>query len=134
MENIDLRSYYKMSPEQTGVFVTNVIPGAPTDGIIRTGDFLLSLDDFPIANDGTVEFRTNERTWPSYVVQKRQIGEKITANILRKGEVLSVKIVLYSSINDHWLVPMEEYDTIHILYLWRVCFLTRKQKLFAEMG
>ncbi len=133
MENEDLRSYYQMSHEQTGVLVTNVVPGAPIDGIIRTGDVILSLNDFPIANDGTVEFRTNERTWLSYVVQKRQIGEKITAIILREGEVLSVDIVLYSSIDDHRLVPMEEYDTKPTYYIYGGFVFSPLSKNFLQI-
>lgn len=118
MENEDLRSYYKMLPEQTGVLVTSVIPGSPIDGIIKIGDVILVLDNYSIANDGTVEFRSNERTWLSYVVHKRQIGEKIPASVLRDGEVLSFDIVLYSSMDDHRLVPMEEYDTMPTYYIY----------------
>lgn len=118
MENKDLRQYYKMSSEQTGMLVTSVFPGSSADGIIKAGDILLAIDNYQIANDGTVEFRANERTWLSYVVQKRQIGEKVNAQILRDGALLSFDIVLSSSIEDHRLVPMEQYDTLPTYYIF----------------
>ncbi len=133
MENEDLRDYYNMSPEQTGVLVTNIIPGTPADGIIKEGDVILSLNDYLIANDGTVEFRTNERTWLSYVVQKKQIGEIITASILREGEKLSVEIALDSSMEDHRLVPMEKYDILPTYYIYGGFVFTPLSKNFLQI-
>ncbi len=118
MENPDLRSNYQMSSGQTGVLVTQVYPGSPADGQIFPGDVLLSFDDFVIANDGTVEFRSRERTSMSYPIQKYQVGESITVELLRDGEKIGLDITLHRPVSRNWLIPMEQYETVPSYYIY----------------
>ncbi len=118
MENRDLRRYYQMSPDQTGMLVTSVIPGSPAEGIIMAEDVLLYIDNYQIGNDGTVEFRQNERTWLSYAVQKHHIGDTISVKVLRDGEIHSLDIMLSTSAEDHRLVPLEQYDILPTYYIY----------------
>lgn len=118
MENQDLRDYYKMELAETGMLITGVIPGSPSYGILTPGDILLAIDNYQVANDGTVEFRTNERTWLSYVVQKYHLGEELQVEILRSEERKSISIHLATPIEKHRLVPMEEYDLLPRYYIF----------------
>ncbi len=118
MESRDLRSFYQMTPDQTGVLVTQVVPHAPSDGILQPGDVLLKIDNYPVANDGTVEFREHERTSFSYAVQKHQIGTEIPIELLRDGEIHQVSVTLSSSIEDHRMVPSEQYDVLPSYYIY----------------
>ncbi len=118
MENADLRRYYLMEPDQTGMLITDVVPGSPSDGNIFPGDVLLTIGSYQVFNDGTVEFRPRERTSLSYVVQKRRIGETVTVSILREGEILSLDILLASPADDHLLVPLEQYDVLPTYYIY----------------
>lgn len=97
MENPDIREKYTMPVNITGVLVNQVIPGSSADGIIQPGDVILSIDDSPIANDGTVEFRAKERTNLAYIVQKHQIGDDLNLKILRNGKVQNLSVNLSSS-------------------------------------
>ncbi|MEW5867399.1 MAG: trypsin-like peptidase domain-containing protein [Bacillota bacterium] len=118
MENPNLRKYYKLPHGQTGVLITQVFPGSPSDGTIRPGDVLLSADGFPVASDGTVEFRPKERTDLAYVFQRRQVGERVPLKVLRDGQVLSLEVILHRSMNRNWLVPMEQYETPPSYYIY----------------
>lgn len=118
MRNSDLRRYYKMPSGQTGVLVTRVFPGSPADGKIKPGDVLLSIDGYKVANDGTVEFRPRERTEVSYVVQLHQVGEQVSVEVLRDGQVLAMQIDLNRSWDLNWLVPLEQYDTLPSYYIY----------------
>ena len=71
MENEDLRRYYQMGKGMNGVLINQIVPGGPADGILEVDDVLLLIEDFPIGNDGTVEFRPNERTQLNYVTQQK---------------------------------------------------------------
>jgi len=62
MENEDLRNMYGLKKNDVGILVSSVIVGSPAEGIIRPGDVLTSIEGHAIANDGTVEFRHNERS------------------------------------------------------------------------
>lgn len=118
MRNSDLRGRYKMADGQTGVLVTRVIPGSPADGKIKPGDVLLSLGGYQVANDGTVEFRPKERTALTYVVQGHQLGEEVSVEVLRDGQVVPLTITLNCPWERNWLVPMEQYDVLPSYYIY----------------
>lgn len=118
MENPDIREKYTMPVNITGVLVNQVIPGSSADGIIQPGDVILSIDDSPIANDGTVEFRAKERTNLAYIVQKHQIGDDLYLKILRNGKVQNLSVNLSSSYEKNWLIPYEQYETLPTYYIY----------------
>jgi len=118
MESPDLREKYAMPENTTGVLVNQVIPGSSADDIIQPGDVILSIDDFPIANDGTVEFREKERTNLAYLVQKHQIGDDLNLKILRNSEIQSLSVKLISSYEKNWLIPYEQYETLPTYFIY----------------
>ena len=85
MENESLKKMYSMQRRQTGVLVLKVLPGAPAEGVVKAGDVILSIDGQVLADDGTIEFRSRERTSSAYLVQQHQIGEKLDLTVLRRG-------------------------------------------------
>ncbi|MBU4602059.1 PDZ domain-containing protein, partial [bacterium] len=102
----------------SGVLINQIIPGSPADEYLQAGDILLSIGDYAIGNDGTIEFRTNERTQLTYVIQQKQIGEKIQMEILREGKKISLDLNLSRSLKKDQLVPMEEYETLPSYYIY----------------
>ena len=118
MENEGLRSYYQMEDGISGVLINQIVPGSPADGNLEIGDVLLSVEDFSIGNDGTVEFRLNERTHLNYVIQQKQIGEDLNLTILREGEKIERRANLFRSLIKDRLVPMEQYETLPTYYIY----------------
>jgi S1-C subfamily serine protease len=118
MENPGLREYYQMEEGLSGVLINQIIPGSPADEYLQAGDILLSIGDYVIGNDGTIEFRTNERTQFTYVIQQNQIGENIRMEILRGGKKISLDLNLSRSLKKDQLVPMEEYETLPSYYIY----------------
>ena len=94
MDNHDMRSFYGMNEEQTGILVRKVHPGSPARGPLKEGDIILSIDGIQVASDGTVPFRDEERTQFNYIVQQRQIGERITIEVLREKAIYQKSISL----------------------------------------
>ena len=94
MESPDMRLFYRMSEDQTGVLVNKIYTGSPAKRVLKSGDVILAVDAENVANDGTVEFRENERTIFEYVIQNKYIGDTAEFEILRDGKVMKVKIKL----------------------------------------
>lgn len=117
IENQDMRLYYKMREEHTGVLLNKIYPGSPAKGILRPGDIVLSVEGVDVANDGTIRFRENERTFFGYVIQNKFIGETAEFEILREGKVLKEKIKLTIPTNFCRLVPPEQYDEVPRYYI-----------------
>lgn len=110
VENTDLKRKNGLTPDQTGMLIAKTVRGSASDGALRAGDVLLSIEGHPIADDGTVEFRPKERTSLSYYIQEKQVGESLNLEILRDGAVTGVTAALNRRIEEDWLVPMEQYD------------------------
>ena len=110
MENKDLKKMYGLKENESGVLVTSVIPGSPSEGIIKPRDVIMSIDGHDIADDGTVEFRSDERTSNDYFVQQHQIGEKISLEILRNGEKKKLLVTLTKPSGNLSLVAKPQYD------------------------
>ncbi len=110
-QNPDLRKKKLVSDQGGGVLVTYVVPGSPADDGILKGDILLTVDGVEIFSDGTVNFRGDERTNFSYLVDSRQIGEEITVEVLRDGRKMEFEISLTKGgdalrlVNSNYTVP-----------------------------
>jgi S1-C subfamily serine protease len=84
-----------LRPDETGVCVDFIIPGGSADSVLESGDILLEVDKHLIANDGTIsEFRL--RFDYGLLVDRHQIGEKLSLRLLRKGERRTIEIPLKS--------------------------------------
>ncbi len=110
MENPDMKRKYGMPEGQSGVVVNHVVWGSSAREIIKKDDILLAVDGHPVADDGTVEFRPKYRTVYKYFIEMHQMGERVTLDILRKGEIKTVSLALDKRQDDFLLVPNEQYD------------------------
>jgi hypothetical protein len=57
-----------MDPNTSGSLVYKIDPLAPAANILQEGDIVLEVDGTPIADDGTVEFRNDERVEFAHLV------------------------------------------------------------------
>ena len=110
MENSSLRSKYQMDPTQTGVLVRYIFPGSPSERIIRPGDVILAIDGKSIANDGTIRFRENERTYFEHTVHNKGFGDTVSCRILRDGKIVDIDFKLTVPVDSLRLVPNRKYD------------------------
>ena len=101
-ENADLRSALGLDKELyngRGIRVKRVIPfTAATDKLLED-DVILSIDGESIASDGTVKFRENERIPWRYLYRRKNVGENVSVEILRKNESVFVDMELANIIS-----------------------------------
>jgi S1-C subfamily serine protease len=110
MENSSLRSKYQMDATQTGVLVKYIFPGSPSENILRPGDVIFSIDGKNIANDGTIRFRENERTYFEHIVHDKFFGDTVSCRILRDGKLVDVSLKMTVPVDSLRLVPYRKYD------------------------
>lgn len=60
--------------EQSGSLVYKIDPLAPAHNVLKENDVVTEIDRVPIADDGTVEFRNEERVEFSHIVRAKHIG------------------------------------------------------------
>jgi len=135
MESPDMRSKYGMSENQTGIFVTRILPGSPAKEKMEQGDVLLSIAGYPIANDGTVEFRPKERTDYTHYIDAKQLGESINAEVLRKGTIEHLTFSLNQTRKAYLLVPQEKYEQMPRYFIYGgIVFTPLTKNLLKRWG
>ena len=117
-ENEGLKNMLGLNDDRSGALVVFVYPGSAADGKIKPGDVIFSVDGHPVADDCTVEFRPAERTRWEYYIQKHQIGEYATLEVLRQGKVHTIKFALEKNNGSLRLVPKSRYDVRPTYYVY----------------
>jgi S1-C subfamily serine protease len=118
MENEGLKKMYGFKDDQSGALVRAIVPGTPSDGKLHPGDVILSVENHPVADDCTVEFRPNERTSLKYYIQRCQIGDNLKLTILRNGRENKISLPLTRAWGNSRLVPMTRYDVSPTYYVY----------------
>jgi hypothetical protein len=72
-------------------------------------DVILAADGVPITDDGTVEFRNEERISFRYLFMNKFVGESCKLSVLRDSKVIGVDVELTPS---NFLVPVNLYDKL----------------------
>jgi hypothetical protein len=87
LENPNMRKFLSMGAAQKGVRVRRLEPVSAAPANLQKDDVLLSFDGVEIANDGTVEFRNDQRMSFHYLVSDKFTGETAQITYLRAGKV-----------------------------------------------
>lgn len=94
LENPDVRKFLHMGSMQNGVRVRRIEPLSAAAKVLKVDDILLSFDGIEIANDGTVEFRNDQRMCFHYLVSDKFTGESARIKFLRDGKVHEIQLPL----------------------------------------
>ncbi len=95
LQNPAQRRFLGIKDEDRGVLVGTVTSAGPSANNLQSGDVLISIDDHPIASDGTVELEGDRVEMPE-VVERKFKGDKVKLDILRDKKPMTVSIELGS--------------------------------------
>ena len=115
MESPAMRACYKLAPRQTGVLVTKVLYQSPAWELMKPQDVLVSIDGVPIANNGTIRFRKDERLNFSYLISLHSMGDKMRLGVIRDGQAKALEATLKSF---QPLVAGPQYDVRPSYYIY----------------
>lgn len=135
MENPDMKRKYDMAKEQTGVILRHILPSSPAAEKLRKDDIIMAIDNHPIADDGTVEFRPMERTSYGYFIDMHHIGDDVQLTTLRDGEVVNVTLKNDARVDQIYPAPFEQYDTHPRYFIFGgIVFSPLSKNLLLEWG
>ena len=110
LQNPAMRRALGLPPEgDQGVMVGTVAAKGSSDGILKTGDVLLSIDGHAIESDQFVEL-DGERIQMAEIVERKFKGEKVNLHILRDKKEMDVTVPL----DNPWAYGMQanSYDVL----------------------
>eukprot|EP00803_Ostreobium_quekettii_P002645 evm.model.scf_1356.3 EVM.evm.TU.scf_1356.3 scf_1356:20076-25448(-) len=94
MENTHLRAYLKVPENRSGCVVYKIDPLSEACQVLDVMDVVMEVDSVPIADDGTVQFRDDERVEFSHIVRCKHIGDTLHLTILRNGQEMEASYQL----------------------------------------
>ena len=103
MENETLKAHYKMK-KRTGVLITTVLKNSSSDGYLKVGDVILSVDGYTLSDDNSVKTETLERVASNYLIRRHFIGDKARMTILRQGKKIDLEVPMKKFISK---IPFE---------------------------
>lgn len=110
LKNPAMRRALGLSPDDDhGVMVGTVASQGSADGILKTGDVLLSIDGHAITEDGFVEL-DGERVQMPEIVERKFKGDSVALHILRDKKEMDVTVPLKAA----WAYEMQanSYDVL----------------------
>lgn len=112
MLNPAIRKAYHMTDSHSGVCITAIDTLAIGKlGGLQVDDVILSIDEHPIQNDGTINIfpEISERLDYRYLITRKQIGDTINMKILREGVEFNLTVPLSYRANELKLVGRKDY-------------------------
>ncbi len=91
LHNPAMRKELGLPNDGNGVLVAKVLPGGPCDGILKTGDILISLDGKMVDSAGKVNY-DGENVDLNEVIERKFTGDKVAVRFLRAGVWNDVEI------------------------------------------
>ena len=110
LENPATKRYYGLDENQTGILVDRLMPLGNSNGVLKTGDIILSINGKNVQDDGTIEFRDGEYTSAKYLTDLLQIGDSVKLKVWRNRKVVNLTIKLTKHNDKVWLVKSYQYD------------------------
>jgi S1-C subfamily serine protease len=94
LENEALREFHGLAPDAAGVRVSRILHGSSAHGALEIDDVITAIDGVAIASDGTIALREQDRVQFEHLVSRKQVGETIAVDVLRRGARHEVSVTL----------------------------------------
>ncbi len=118
IENPSLKEYYHLAEEEGGILVVDIVHNSILKEVLQKEDIITSIDGHKIESDGTVEFRPNQYTHFKYFIDVHQYGDKVSLEVLRRGEKLSLNVTLpKTSSKEKSTYSQLEYDKMPTYFM-----------------
>lgn len=101
LENPALRACLNVTVNE-GVLIRAVEPTSLAKKVLKKGDVIVSFDGVPVANEGTVPFRSTERIAFGFLISQKFTGDTAELGIIREGKKMNVLTTLKPRVH---LVP-----------------------------
>ena len=135
LDSPSAKAAYGLDEDQNGVLVIKVFEGSPADGVLQENDVILKIDDYAIADDGTIELTEDLLTDYKHAIDMHHIGETLDITYSRNGRERTVDLLAEKALQNYSLVRGERFDEIPQYYIYGgVLFVPLNMNLIKRWG
>lgn len=98
LENPDLRKYFKLATNESGVRITWVAADSYAKDFLRPNDIIQTIDGVKIQNDGNIIYDNDLVLPANYLWTKKYLNETMKIDLLREGKPVTIHLPLKLSI------------------------------------
>ena len=137
-QNLDspsAKTSYGLNTDQSGVLVIQVFDGSPASGILKKGDVILKIDEFDIAEDGSIKIANDQMTNFKHAIDLHDIGDQVKIEYSRLGIRNTVTLDARPASRNYSLVPGEKFDEVpKYIIFGGVVFVPLNMNLIKRWG
>ncbi len=135
LDSPSAKKAYGLSDEQNGVLVIKVFDDAPAQGKLLENDVILKIDDFDIAEDGSIRLSEDVLTDYKHAIDLHHVGDSVSITYARKGEIHSTSLEAREALDSYSLVTGEQFDKIPEYYIYGgILFVPLNMNLIKRWG
>ena len=135
LESPAAKSAYGLAKEQDGVLVIKVFEDSPAYGLVEENDVIVSIDDFPIAEDGSIRLSDEIQTDYKHAIDLHLVGDSVALSLIRNGHPLDVTLEAREALDSYSLVMGELFDSApEYLIYGGVLFVPLNMNLIKRWG
>jgi len=124
-----------LKSDQNGVLVIKVFEDSPAYQYLMEDDVILKIDNFDVADDGSININGNLRTDYKHAIDLHHIGEPIEIVFARNGEIQSATIIANKAKESYSLVAGEQFDKVPEYFIFGgVLFVPLNMNLIKRWG
>lgn len=129
------KAAYGLSQDQNGVLVIKVFDSSPAVSLLQENDVILKIDDYDIADDGSIRITEDILTDYKHAIDLHHIGEMINITYSRNGKVRTEQVLAGKGLKSYSLVAGEEFDKVPEYYIYGgVLFAPLNMNLIKRWG
>jgi len=115
--------------------VIKVFEDSPAFGLIEENDVIVSIDDFPIAEDGSIKLSDEIQTDYKHAIDLHLVGDSVALSLIRNGDPLDVTLEAREALDSYSLVMGERFDSApEYLIYGGVLFVPLNMNLIKRWG
>ena len=129
------KTAYGLKEGQNGVLVIKVFDDSPAAGRFEENDVILSIDEYEIAEDGTIKLSEDLLTDYKHAIDMHHIGEEILVHYSRAGKEGSINLKAEKARDNYSLVKGEQFDRTPQYYIYGgILFVPLNMNLIKRWG
>ena len=126
---------YGLNDDQNGVLVIKVFDDAPAQGMLEENDVILQIDEFDIAEDGSIRLSDDILTDYKHAIDLHHVGESVAITYARHGQVQTTMLDAREALESYSLVTGEQFDKIPEYYIYGgILFVPLNMNLIKRWG
>ena len=129
------KAAYGLKKNQDGVLVIKVFEDSPAADTFKENDVILRIDEYDIAEDGTIKLSKDLLTDYKHAIDMHHIGEDISVTYSRSGIEDTITLEAEKALENYSLVKGDQFDQTPRYFIYGgVLFVPLNMNLLKRWG